>query len=115
MRITQSNIPPPEKNPAEGDIYKIVETFGKTFELRYGYYSDSDRHTEPDVIYPDFQNEPLYTDDGTPFVTMMQDACARYVGDTAKNADTTCADCKYFERGEEWFGVCRCKQNKKNE
>jgi len=45
----------------------------------------------------------------------MQDACRSYKGDAKRTVDTTCADCKYFERGEEWFGVCRCKQRKKNE
>ena len=27
-----------EPEHKEGDIYKIVTTFGKTFEMRYGYY-----------------------------------------------------------------------------
>ena len=107
---------PEEPQHPEGELYRVVETFGKTFELRYGYYGERDRQNplcEPAVIYPDFEAEPLYTDDGEPFVTMMQDACANYKGDHKKTPDTTCAECKYFSRGEEWFGLCSCLKNKK--
>ena len=104
-----------EPERKEGDLYKVVNTFGRTFELKYGYYGDCDRRFEPDVIYPDFTKDPVYTDEGTPFVTMMQDACASYRGESKKTPDTTCAECKYFERGEEWFGICTCERNRKNE
>lgn len=100
----------------EGDLYKTVTTFGKTFELRYGYYSERDRQNpicEPAVIYPDFTREPLYTDDGKPLVTIIQDACVSYKGERNKTPDTTCAECNYFLRGEEWFGVCTCKARQK--
>ena len=26
----------------EGELYRVVTTFGKTFELRYGYYDERD-------------------------------------------------------------------------
>ena len=109
---------PKETEYREGDLYKIVTTFGKTFELRYGYYSEQDRQNPlcyPAVIYPDFTAVPLYTDKGEPFVTMMQDACASYRGEHKKTPDITCAECQYFLRGEEWFGICKCEQNRKNE
>ena len=68
----------------EGELYKVVTVFGKTFELWYGYYEDYERENptvEPMPIYPNFRKEPLYTDEGTPFVTMMQDACPYYKGE----------------------------------
>ena len=114
-KLIQNDLPQQKTVPKEGDLYKVVNTYGRTFELRYGYYGECDRKYDPDVIYPDFIKEPVYTDDGTPFVTMMQDACRSYKGDTKRTVDTTCADCKYFERGEEWFGVCKCKLRKKND
>ena len=101
---------------ADGELYRIVTTFGKTFELRYGFYGEKDRQNplcEPAVIYPDFTIEPLYTEEGEPFVTMIQDACDKFNGHVKRTPDTTCADCGYFERGEEWFGVCRCPHNRK--
>lgn len=105
---------PNESEHQEGELYKVLTTFGKTFELRYGYYGEKDRQNplcQPAVIYPDFVAEPLYTDEGEPFVTMMQDACSSYHGNCPKTPDTTCAECEYFCRGEEWFGVCKCQSN----
>ena len=112
-KLIQNDLPQQKTVPKEGDLYKVVNTYGRTFELRYGYYGECDRKYDPDVIYPDFIKEPVYTDDGTPFVTMMQDACRSYKGDAKRTVDTTCADCKYFERGEEWFGVCTCAKNQR--
>ena len=90
----------------------MVTTFGKTFELRYGYYDDIDRNGEPDIIYPDFTKTPVYAEKGEPFVTMMQDACERFKGEGKRTTDTTCSECRYFKRGEEWFGICTCPKNK---
>ena len=109
---------PNEPERKEGDLYGVITTFGKTFELRYGYYGECDRQNplcQPDVIYPDFTVKPLYTDEGEPFVTMLQDACENYRGESKKTPDTTCAECQYFQRGEEWFGICKCERNRKNE
>ena len=67
---------------------------------------------EPAVIYPDFLREPLYTDWGAPFVTMMQDACDNYRGVAARTPDTMCAECQYLIRGQEWFGICSCADSR---
>ena len=101
-----------EDGHKEGELYKTVKIFGKVLELRYGYYDDIDRNHPPDIIYPDFKKAPIYTDNGEPFVTMMQDACPLFLGDTEITTDTTCADCDYFLRSEEWFGICK-NDNKK--
>ena len=103
--------------PKEGDLYRVVTTHGKTFELRYGYYDERDRQNPlcgPTVIYPDFSQAPLFTDEGVPFVTMVQDACPHYKGEANKTPDTTCSECLYFRAGEEWFGVCGCPKLQKN-
>ena len=114
-KLIQNDLPQQKTVPKEGDLYKVVNTYGRTFELRYGYYGERDRKYDPDVIYPDFIKEPVYTDDGTPFVTMMQDACPYYKGEKKRTADSTCDECKYFGHGEDWFGICTCPKNKKNE
>jgi hypothetical protein len=104
-----------ENTPKEGDLYKVLTTFGKSFELRYGFYEERDRQSplcEPAIIYPDFIREPLFTETGEPFVTMMQDACGHYKGSTKRTPDSTCAECKHFKQGEEWFGICSCKARK---
>ena len=117
-KIFESGHPSPCPAPKEGELYRVVKTFGRTFELRYGYYGERDRENplcDPSVIYPDFKSSPLHTDTGEPFVTMMQDACSAYKGEHKKTPDTTCADCDYLLRGEEWFGVCVCPKNKKSQ
>ena len=112
-KIIADPSPPPGAKPREGDLYRVVTVYGKTFELRYGYYADIDRKTEPDVIYPDFRAEPVYTKEGEPFVTMMQDACKHFKGKLARTDDTTCSECRYLRRSEEWFGICTCPRNRK--
>ena len=106
------SLPSPE--PREGDVYAEVELFEKRFQLKYGYYDERDRAGPPDVIYPDFIKEPVYTSAGEPLATMMQDACPHYLGDTQKKEDAACGECSFFERGPEWFGRCRSPSNKKN-
>ena len=109
---------PQEPKYREGDLYKLVTTFDKTFVLRYGYYDEGDRQSplcEPAVIYPDFLKTPVYTEGGEPFVTMMQDSCECYKGELKRTPDTACADCKHFRRGEEWFGICTCPRRKKTD
>ena len=102
--------------PKEGELYKVVTTFGKTFELRYGYYDERDRQSplcEPAVIYPDFIRDPQFTDSGEPFVTVTQDACTYYKGSAKRTSDSTCAECRYFLQGEDWFGICTRNERKK--
>ena len=114
--LFQNNIQPAEVTREEGELYKVVTTFGKTFELRYGYYQECDRQSplcDPVVIYPDFLSNPVYTDNGEPFVTMVQDACKSYSGKAKRTSDTTCCECKYFHSGEDWIGICTCLKNKK--
>ena len=95
----------------DGDIYKIVQLFGKTFELRYGYYEEYERDRgEPVPIYPDFKSSPEYTEDGYPFVTQMQDIC-QY--GKSKFPDGICVDCKYFKQCDDLIGICKCPKNRK--
>lgn len=104
---------PNEQEHREGDLYRVVTTFGKTFELRYGYYGENDGENPLYVIYPDFLEQPHYTDRGEPFVTVLQDACENYRGESEKTADTTCEGCEYFRGGEDWFGICTSPGNKR--
>lgn len=103
-----------ERNFKEGDLYKVVAVHGAVFELRYGYYDDKDRGDPPDVIYPDFDREPLYTNEGLPFATRMQDACELYIGDRERSEDSVCGECRHFKHFEEWIGVCCHVEKRKN-
>lgn len=114
-KLIRNDFPLAEFTHKEGDLYKIVTAYGKTFELRYGYYGECDRKYEPNVIYPDFIKQPLYTDNGEPFVTVVQDACRSYRGEAKRTPDTTCCECKYFQLGEDWIGICVFTGNRRNE
>ena len=116
-KISSSNDPPSEAAPKEGELYKTVTAFGHTFELRYGYYEDTDRHTEPVVIYPDLKKHPIYTENGEPVVTVVQDSCEyfRMNGRGRRTLDSTCSECVFFRQGEEWFARCCCENKKHNE
>ena len=102
----------------EGELYREIKLYGRTFTLYYGYYEECDRQNplcKPIVIYPDFLREPVYTDNGEPFVTMVQDACRSYRGEMKRTQDTTCYECKYFQRGEDWIGICTHPKHRKLE
>ena len=100
--------------PKEGDLFKVIELYGATFEIRYGFYEECDRnnkYAEPMEIYPDFIKNPQHTSDGTPFVTAMQNPCALFKG--KKDEDSTCDDCAFYQHCEEMLGICACPKNKK--
>lgn len=97
------------KNIKDGELYKTITVFGERFSLYYGYYDDAERgsrYAEPMPIYPDFIKEPLYSPQGYPFATEMQDVCEHYSG--KENIDS-CYGCRHFQRGEELIGLCRCE------
>ena len=95
----------------DGDLYKIVSLFGKSFHIKYGYYEEYERtRGEPIPIYPDFKKEPIYTEDGYPIVTQMQELCE--MGES-NFSDGICADCKYYEHGDDLIGRCTCEANRK--
>ena len=106
----------PQKNPEhkEGELYRIIEAHGKTFEIYYGYYDEADRqnpYVEPMEMYPNFVEAPVYTEKGIPFVTAMQPPCRYFNG--VSDVDNTCYQCAYYERCEELLGLCTCPHNRK--
>ena len=102
------------KVPKEGDLFKVITAYGKTFEILYGYYEECDRHTkdaEPMEIYPNFAEKPQYTDEGVPFVTEMQVSCKHYKGKIYE--DSVCGECAFYQSCDELLGVCNCHARKK--
>lgn len=96
------------KNIKDGDLYASFSVCGREFSIYYGYYDDAERESpygEPTPIYPDFIREPIYTADGYPYVTEMQDVCPHYEGSPRGES---CYACRHFERGAELIGLCRC-------
>lgn len=109
FEIAAERARPPRKIPQEGELFKIITACGKTFEIHYGYYEEIDRYSkggEPMPIYPNFIEDPLYTDEGIPFVTAMQPSCEHYKGKIYE--DSTCYDCAFYQCCDELLGICNC-------
>lgn len=99
----------------EGDLYKVITVYGKTFEIYYGYYEESDRHSryaKPIEVFPDFLKKPVYTEEGIPFVTAIQPPCEYFK--KVKDVNDCCGDCAFYKQGEEWIGICKHKAKWKN-
>lgn len=97
----------------EGDLYRVLEIGGASFEIRYGYYDEMDRlgkYNDPIPIYPNFLAEPQYDCDGYPFVTEMQDSCSHYNGVPSQDF---CRACSHFQGADDLIGICRCPKLKK--
>ncbi len=97
---------------SDGDLFKIINIYGNKFEIRYGYYEDYEKWGEPIPIYPNFKENPVYTSDGKPFVTQMQEICGN---GSSKFKEGFCADCKYFKQGDDLIGVCKNPKNKRKQ
>lgn len=97
----------------EGELYKVINAGGRSFEIRYGYYEEFERESgEPIPIYPDFTENPLYNADGLPFATRTQDACICYRVKDGYDGEGWCADCVYYPDEHEEIGICRCEAMK---
>ncbi len=102
--------------PREGDIYSIVNVGGHSFTIRYGYYSQEERHTqEPIPVYPCFEMLPHYTEEGFPLVTRIQDACEFYKALEGSEGDRWCADCIYCEGIQDEIGICKCQFRRRSD
>jgi len=104
-----------ESAPMEGDLYKVINLYGHTFSLYYGYYERCDRENpavDPMPIYPDFLSEPMFTNEGFAFVTKMQDPCKHYSGKSGRFNE--CAECHYYLHGDDLLGICTCPRNKQS-
>ena len=104
------NAPQKKSQHKEGELYKIIEAYGKTFEIYYGYYDEADRqnpYVEPMEMYPSFIQNPVYTENGVPFATAMQVPCKHFKGED--DVDNTCYQCAHYEGCDELLGLCKCK------
>lgn len=103
----------PFSEPREGELYRVITVADRSFTIRYGYYSDLDRESDELLpIFPDFILEPLYTNEGRPFCTRVQDACRNYASRSGRDGDNWCGDCKYYPDMKEEIGVCLCDKRK---
>ena len=97
------------RTPNEGDLHSVVTIDEYTFELRYGYYEERDRSGEPVLVYPDLENEPIYTKHGYRIVTAIQSVCKNYFQPNEKCKEDCCYTCIHFSDSKAEIGICRCE------
>jgi len=108
------NVDLTEARHKEGELYKVILAFGKTFEIYYGYYEEKDRYSkypEPVEVFPNFLSEPVYTDSGYPFATAIQSPCKSFR--KVRDFNDCCGDCFFYEEGEELIGICKNKERQR--
>ncbi len=102
------------KEIKEGDLYKSLTIEGNTFNIIYGYYSQSERELwGPTPIYPDFLKNPMFTASGCPYTRADQDICEYYEPKKEVSGEDWCNDCTHFVLGQEIIGICKCKLKQK--
>lgn len=101
------------RTPREGELFLVVSVEGYTFELRYGYYEESDRVMgEPVPIYPDLKNNPIYTKDGRPIVTAVQVPCENYEVPEGYEREDCCSNCIYYPNMRDEISICQCERRR---
>ena len=94
---------------AYGEPVKIIFAGGREFRL----YREYDELLKEEILkYPDFEENPEYTDEGRPFVTSAQESCphGKY-GDPDDDIPCDCGGCAFFRRehlSHDAVGVCMC-------
>ncbi len=100
------------KRIKEGSLYKSLHIEGTTFDIHYGYYSDSERERwdESTPIFPDFIKKPQYSTSGKPYAKADQDTCNHYAPKPTVSGENWCNDCDHFNHIEETIGLCECPE-----
>ncbi len=93
--------------PREGDLYKVIEIEKNTFKILYGYYEESERDkVEPLPVFPNLKENPVYTADGKPIVTAIQDPCEYYAPKNEERSEEWCGDCISYLNTDKEISVC---------
>lgn len=91
-------------------VFSVTRCFGREFTVLYRY-SDEDGNAVPS--YPDFDADPVYTEDGIPFTLASRSGCSLAIADVpGKPFEGECGACSYFaqEEGFSLFGLCMNEQ-----
>lgn len=101
--------------PREGELYGVFDVEGVKLEIHYGYYHpESERGViDPMPLFPNFEEEPTYTERGYPLVNADGAICEHFSPRNQESFEDWCNDCRYLERQDTCLGVCRCEQRRK--
>ena len=95
------------KIPKEGELHKVMTVGGRSFELRYGFYTEGDRlNSEPVILFPNLEQMPVYSEDGWRIVSSVQTPCGAYSPRMPNQKEDWCADCIFYPDVHEEIAVC---------
>lgn len=98
--------------PREGELYKTISVGGHTFEVRYGYYCESERESvDPLPLFPDFAASPVFTESGQPLVSVVQPPCEHYCPKNEMHREDWCGDCRHYSDNTAEIALCNCQHN----
>ena len=101
------------KKPREGELFSVVVVENHRFEIRYGYYEESDRKSsDPVPIYPDLKNHTIYTKEGHPLVTAIQSPCENYKAKEGYEDEDYCSNCIFYPDITKEISVCLCQEQR---
>lgn len=97
--------------PSEGDLYKVIEIEKNIFEIYYGYYEERERDkVEPLPVFPDLKKNPVFTADGNPIVTAIQEPCEYYTPLNKERSEEWCGDCISYLDADKEISICGCTE-----
>ena len=95
--------------PKQKKLYKVYQVGGRRFPVFFEYDEQLD---ESYPVYPDFEKNPEYTDEGRPFATAEQDSCSHCKPVApGRPMPEDCGGCGWFHRENtpyDLIGVCMC-------
>lgn len=95
----------------DGKLHRIYQVGGHEIPVYYAYYEDSGCC---ELRVPDFEENPLYTEEGMP-LSLAVDCCPHGLAQEGQLYTGDCGSCRYFRREERaaLIGVCACEARRK--
>lgn len=94
------------------NLYKVTRVAGHEFRI----YLERDELGDMTPNYPDFEENPEYTDEGRPFLRVVDEGCERWqpLNEESERMEG-CGGCKwlYLEHPPDAIGVCMNDERKR--
>lgn len=98
--------------PEQKKLYRVYRSGGREFPVYLEYDEQID---ESCPAYPDFEENPEYTDEGRPFATAEQESCL-YAKTNSFEKVKLSGSCSWFYREQmpcDPIGVCMCDERRR--
>ena len=96
-------------NQEEKHLHKLYQVGGRSFAV---YLEYDEQMGESYPAYPDFEASPVYTEEGYPFATAVQESCPHVKVKSLKaTMPSDCGDCAWLYREHTPYdpiGICMC-------